>query len=316
MNTPIRKPAFHGTGGELFLIHLVNALLIVITLGIYWFWAKTKVRAYLYGQTEFDGDRFAYHGTGGELLRGWLKAVGLVFAVLVAGVLIQLLLGEIVGALFIYAALGLVVAPMAIVGARRYRLSRTSWRGVRFSFRASWKEFIPIFVPGVLLTVVTLGLYYPFFHVQVRRFLVDHSYFGNRPFSFDGDGRDIFGRHLLALLLFVPTLGFYWFWYTAFRNRYYWSHTSFGGARFESTVTGGALLGLFLTNALLLLVTLGIAFPWVQVRTIRFHADRLVLAGPAELEEVRQEALAATATGEGLADLMDVDLVGADFFGL
>ena len=26
-------------------------------------------------QSDFDGDRFAYHGTGKELLIGWLKAI-------------------------------------------------------------------------------------------------------------------------------------------------------------------------------------------------------------------------------------------------
>ncbi|MEE8224479.1 MAG: DUF898 family protein, partial [candidate division NC10 bacterium] len=51
---------FHGTGGSLFGIHIVNMFLTVITLGIYYFWGKTKVRNYLWSQTDFAGDRFAY----------------------------------------------------------------------------------------------------------------------------------------------------------------------------------------------------------------------------------------------------------------
>src|SRR6266545_6090236 len=72
---PLRRPTFHGTGGTLFGIHLVNTLLTLVTLGVYYFWAKTRLRRFLFSQTEIEGDRFAYHGTGRELLLGTLKAV-------------------------------------------------------------------------------------------------------------------------------------------------------------------------------------------------------------------------------------------------
>ncbi len=41
---------------------------------MYYCWAKTRVRRYLFSETAFEGDRFAYHGTGKELLLGFLKA--------------------------------------------------------------------------------------------------------------------------------------------------------------------------------------------------------------------------------------------------
>ena len=61
---PLRRPLFHGTGGTLFGIHVVNTLLTLVTLGFYYFWAKTRLRRYLFSHTEIEGDRFAYHGTG------------------------------------------------------------------------------------------------------------------------------------------------------------------------------------------------------------------------------------------------------------
>ena len=63
---------FHGTGGGLFKIMLINWILTILTLGIYSFWGKTKVRRYLCEQSSFVGDRFYYHGTGGELFKGAL----------------------------------------------------------------------------------------------------------------------------------------------------------------------------------------------------------------------------------------------------
>ena len=58
---------------------MVNLLLTIVTLGIYRFWAKTRIRRYLWSQTEFLGDRFEYTGTGKELLIGFL----IVFAFLI-----------------------------------------------------------------------------------------------------------------------------------------------------------------------------------------------------------------------------------------
>src|SRR5574341_778908 len=71
----VRRPSFRGEGGTLFGIHIVNVLFTLATLGWYYFWAKTRTRRFLFSQSEFAGDRFAYHGTGKEILIGTLKAV-------------------------------------------------------------------------------------------------------------------------------------------------------------------------------------------------------------------------------------------------
>jgi uncharacterized membrane protein YjgN (DUF898 family) len=305
-----RRLTFAGSGGTLLGIHIVNVLLTILTLGIYYFWAKVRVRSYLLSQTEFEGDRFAYHGTGRELLVGTLKA-GLVFGALSALFNAAPMLPGgppvMIGA-FLAGYIGfLVLIPVATVGARRYRLSRTSWRNILFSFEGNVGEFVKLFVGGALLTGLTLGFYYPFFATATHGFLVSHSRFGDRSFGFEGRGRDLFGPYLLALLLTVPTLGFVWFWYWARRTRYYWSHTSFGAARFASTMTGRRLFGLHLVNLVLLVLTFGLAWPWVTVRTLRFEFANLALTGALDAESVQQDAQTATATGDGLGDFLELD---------
>ena len=308
----IRRLSFHGSGGSLFGIHIVNVLLTFITLGIYYFWAKVRVRSYLLSQSEFEGDRFSYHGTGKELLIGWLKAM-LVFGVpvgllanapelLEAGVKVRVVAGILV--YFIVA----VFVPIAMVGARRYRLSRTAWRGIRFSFRGRVWDFVKLFVGGTLLSFITLGLYTPFFATKRQGFMVSHSHFGNRKFDFDGRGRDLFSPYLVAILLTLPTLGLCWIWFAARKRRYFWDHTSVSAARFHSTVTGGALLGLYVGNLLLLIVTLGLAWPWVKCRNARFAFRYLTLEGPLDVTGIQQEAqVVVAATGEGLAGFLDMD---------
>jgi uncharacterized membrane protein YjgN (DUF898 family) len=289
-------------------IHVTNVLLILLTFGVYYFWAKTRTRRYVFSESELAGDRFAYHGTARELLLGFVKAF-LVF--LLPIIVLQIVherldVGKIKeGAAYLVSVLVFIFLPVAMVGARRYRLSRTSWRGIRFSFRGKAWRFILLFIKGSFLTGLTLGLYYPFFLTERQAFMIANSYFGSERFEFNGRGRDLFGNYLLAVLLTPLTFGLCWIWFLARKRRFFWNHTRFGTARFRSTVTGGALLGLYVVNVLLLVVTLGVAWPWVRVRNIRFAFRYVTLEGPLDLERIRQQAQVASATGEGLAGFLD-----------
>jgi uncharacterized membrane protein YjgN (DUF898 family) len=307
--SPPRRPSFHGSGGSLLGIHVVNVLLTLVTLGVYYCWAKTRIRRYLYSESGFEGDRFAYHGNGKELLLGFLRAFVVFFLPVIVVLFVLDQFDVDVSVRNAAASLGSILyfmfTPVATVGSRRYRLTRTSWRGIRFSFRGRAKDFIWIFVKGYFLTALTFGLYHPFFLTERQEFLVSHSYFGNERFDFDGSGWDLFRGFVLSILLTLPTLGICWIWYLARKRRFFWDHTGFGQARFRSTVSGGALLGLYLVNALLLVCTLGIAWPWVRVRNIRFAYRYLELEGPLDLERIQQEAQLASATGEGLAGFLD-----------
>lgn len=302
---------FHGSGGELFGIFITNVLFTLLTLGVYSFWAKVKTRQYLWGQTEFAGDRFGFHGTGKELFIGWLKAAVLFGGlVVVTRMLLPTLwddpLADATGQILL--AVGFIVLlPLAIIGAMRYRLSRTSWRGVRFGFHGRYRELLGIMLRSFLLAGLTLGLYLPFYQTNLRRFLVNDSRFGSAPFAFDGEGWALMGRYVLTLLLTLPTLGLIWLWYLAFQRRYYWDHTSFAGARFHCTVTGGGLLGLYAVNLAIIVLSLGLALPWATVRTRRYEMENLVLQGPVDIEHITQQAQAATPTGEELSGFLDVD---------
>jgi uncharacterized membrane protein YjgN (DUF898 family) len=306
----IRQVFFHGTGGSLLGIHIVNTFLTIITLGIYYFWGKVRVRSYLMSQTEFEGDRFAYHGTGKELMIGFFKAAVAFGSFYVLMNIIPYLPGGIPVKVVVFVlAYGLLLLfiPMAMVGTRRYRLSRTSWREIRFSFRGKTADFIKVFLKGMLLTVFTLGFYKPYFDTRRYAFMASNSYIGNQKFEFDGQGRDLFRSYLLGILLTLPTMGLYWFWFGAKKLRYLWDHTLLGAARFHCTVTGTRLLLLSLGNLLLLIFTLGLAWPWIVVRNVQFVLTYLSLEGPLNLEAIQQDAQAATATGEGLDSILNLD---------
>ena len=338
--TATRRVIFRGIGRELCGIHVVAMFLTLITLGAYYFWAKTRIRRYLYAATEIENDRFAYHGTGRELLVGFLKALVIFILPIMALQWVPQLLGADPVTQGVAGLLGSVLAgifgAVAIIGARRYRLSRTSWRGIRFSFRADTKEFIKLLYTWGILMGLTLGLYYPVFVTRKYAYLTDHSYFGSAPFGFAGHPKGLvkpFFRMvaigLVALaafplaaiaggmagplaLIVVPLAGAAFAWaiaaFLAEKRRFFWNNTRLDGALFNCTVTAGGLLKLYTVNGLLLAVTLGLALPWVKVRNARYTCAHLTLAGPLDLAAIRQHAMQARATGEALSGLLGGDL--------
>lgn len=326
---------FHGSPDTLFRIYFMNLILTVITFGFYRFWGEVQLRRYLFNQTEFNGDRFAYHGTAGELFFGSLK-VGFFF-LLPLRILTELNqlpdLSLVSHGLMSLAAMlfSVLFRAVAIVGARRYRLSRTSWRGIRFSFHGRTTTFIRQYVIDLFLTVVTFGLYYPIFTMRKQQFLVPFSYFGNQAFEFTGQARDLYSSYVgtwlvsvalftlgvalagatdspLMLLLCLAPLSYCWCRYFVIQRRYCWNHTSYGSLKFRSHMTPGAFFLLNITNLLLLVVTLGLAWPWITVRNLHFAYSTLTTEGQIDPAQIQQQAQNAPATGEGFADLFNMEL--------
>ncbi|MEN6375691.1 MAG: YjgN family protein [Smithella sp.] len=303
--------SFQGNGGTLFGIQIVNLLLIIVTLGIYYFWAKTRVRSYTWSQVDFCGDRLAYHGMGKEILIGWIKAVALFgipfyilknVPILTGAPLSVIITGSLASSLLI-----MFFIPVATVGARRYRLSRTSLRGIRFSFRGKWQEFAKIFFGSLPWMILTFGFYFPYFEMRCQDFLIEKGYFGNQKFSFYGEGKDLIKSFIIAALLAFPTfmLSLVWYFYT--KKKYVWNHTSFSTASFKSTITFGGFIGLYLVNGLILILTLGLGAPWVKVRTMRYYLENLTLEGQVNFSKIVQEAQDSSAFGEEVGDFFALD---------
>ena len=81
---PVSAIAYEGRVGEVAAIALQNALFNLITLGFYRFWAKTRLRRYIWGSIEYRGERLEYTGRGGELFLGFLVAIAILLALVFA----------------------------------------------------------------------------------------------------------------------------------------------------------------------------------------------------------------------------------------
>jgi uncharacterized membrane protein YjgN (DUF898 family) len=327
------RPSFHGSGGDLLGIHVVNVFLTLVTLGLYRFWARVRVRKFLYANTELDGDRFAFHGTGREAFNGWSRGMMIVGVPLIAVRALEEFV-SLQTALLLEVAVGVAAAfvvPIAITGAWRYRLSRTEWRGLRFSYRGRPAPAIRAVIGSIVLTVLSLGICFPLVQVNLHRVLMGEAYYGQRRFGFDGRGGDLVGRFALAWIGMVAigtasavlvafTYGLsavlgavviarLWYGYAAYKQRYLMAHTAFETARFRSTVTGSGLFVLNAVNALIVALTFGLGVPWAKVRSMRYAIGHLAIVGTLDLAGIRQEAQQAAATGEGVADVLDADAI-------
>ena len=108
-----------------------GAVLLAATLGIYRFWLATDIRRFLWSNTEIAGEALEYTGTALELLLGFLIAIAILIPVYTVIFLAALDLGAIgkFSGMLAFAGLG-VLGQYAIYRARRYRLTRTIYRGL------------------------------------------------------------------------------------------------------------------------------------------------------------------------------------------
>jgi uncharacterized membrane protein YjgN (DUF898 family) len=267
--SPVPPPmpvAFSGSRSEFFHLVKRGAALELVTLGFYRFWLLTDIRRHLWSNTLVDGDAAEYTGRGKELLIGFLVALAILVPIYLGYLLIGLeaehyqAFASIPLFLFFY-----LFGQFAIFRARRYRLTRTIWRGVRFWMTGSgWIYALQASLWG-LLSAVTLGLALPWRMAALERYKMRHSYYGDLQGSFEGRGWEFFKRGwwlwLLAPVAMVvyPLAPFIYGAFKAVEWRWWLSGIRFGGVRIESSLPRSALIGLY-WKVIGWIVVLGLVF--------------------------------------------------------
>jgi uncharacterized membrane protein YjgN (DUF898 family) len=205
---PLPPGRFRGPERAFWRLLIRGAALLFVTLGIYRFWLSTDVRRFLWSNTEIAGDGLEYIGTARELLLGFLIAIALLVPInilLFLGAFIKGSAAQFSGVIAL--AVLTVLGQFAVYRARRYRLTRTVYRGLRFHQTGSaWRYAVcALFWWGMI--GITLGLAYPFAQASLERFKVGHTFYGDLRGRFEGSGFGLFFRGLVMwLLVMVPLL--------------------------------------------------------------------------------------------------------------
>lgn len=206
---PPNGARFSGDQPAFWLLLRRGAVLLFFTLGIYRFWLATDVRRFLWSNTEIAGDGLEYIGTARELLLGFLIAIALLVpinAVFFLAALSGGTLGQL-SSLLALAALG-VLGQFAIYRARRYRLTHTVYRGIRFHQTGSAWRYAICAIFWWAMIAVTLGLAYPWSVASLERFKLRHTFYGDLQGSFTGSGTRLFFRGFLFWFVVVAPLVF------------------------------------------------------------------------------------------------------------
>lgn len=206
---------FDGLRSELARLLIRNLFLNLLTLGIYRFWAKARVRHLLWRHVKILGEPLEYLGTGTELLIGFLAVVVILAPVATTySYVVPFLIPSgvpfsgIAMQFFYYAVLAFLI-QVAIYRVRRYRLTRTAWRGVRFGLHGSAFKYAAIWLLYGLMTVATLGLAYPWLRVATTRYFANSARFGSTRVSFDAGAGRLFGRWLTVVAPGLAAVGLF-----------------------------------------------------------------------------------------------------------
>jgi uncharacterized membrane protein YjgN (DUF898 family) len=213
MSDPNSQPAtsggvnFLGSRRAYWRLLIRGAMLLMVTLGIYRFWLTTDVRRFLWANSEIDGETLEYTGTPFELLLGFLVAVAILIPIYAGFFLAALdlgLLGKLSGVIG-FALLG-VLGQYAVYRARRYRLTRTIFRGLRFHQTGSAWGYSLRACLWWLASGFTLGLAYPFQLAFLERYKMRNTFYGDLAGRFEGSGLALFLRGILIWIVIVAPI--------------------------------------------------------------------------------------------------------------
>ena len=220
---------FENRGDRLIGLGLVNGILKILTLGLYGFWGKTEVRRRIWSFTRLNGEPLTYTGTGKELFLGFLIAFCFfMLPILLGGVAVAMMFGANKAAIgayqaFIYLVIFFLIGN-AMYRAQRYRLSRTTWRGIRGALIGSpqsygWAYFWTLAAPfaaaallggavwfvsphlGVAVASIgaIAGLWvFPWRANKLQGLLTQDTRFGDRPLTYSGRSGPLYKRYFFA----------------------------------------------------------------------------------------------------------------------
>lgn len=304
---------FKGESWPFARIVLKNAVLSILTLGIYFPWARTYRRRYLWANVRFQEQNLEYLGTAREILLGYLKLLGILGLLFLGEWILKPLLPDIYPIFRILYSLAMVLfIPWAIYRSRQYLLSRTRWRGIRFAMHPSASQFILTHICTWFLTFITLGLFTPWrLHFQYKAF-IENAYLGNQKLEYSGSSGELGKIFFKGLLFTIFSLGLYYFWLKAEMVSFLLSHSKLQGKRLVSRIEGGHLFAIFFLQLLLIPMTFGLALPWVSLFKLRTLLTNIGLEAELDLNQIGQAPFSA---GSAFAEEA-ADFTGASDFGL
>lgn len=338
--------SFSGTAEEYFRIWIVNIFLSILTLGIYYAWAKVRTRQYFYANTQLAGYNFEYLGNPLAILKGNLIVAG--------GFLLFYVVQNFVPFLSVGAgALFFLVYPFLLYSSMRFLAANSAYRNIRFRFRGTLGQSYFNYMLLPALTPFTLGLLFPYATFRQRQYLFGNAALGKSRNRFKGESGSFYGIYLMAvglgavmgvvlvavaiaigigaafmgggnrndpaalLPVIVPIYGLLVLGWLALQQfvstriaNYCWNESKLeGDIGFISTLKVWDMIKLRITNTLAIFFSLGLLIPWAKVRYTKYVLANLALVSYGDLDHfVADKADHENAIGDAATDFFNIEI--------
>ncbi len=330
---------FTGKGGEYFKIWVVNVFLTILTLGIYSAWAKVRKKRYFYKSTFLQNAPFDYLAEPKKILKGRLIVFGTLIILGATGYVEPYLL-------LVLTIPAILLFPWLVVKALNFKARNSSYRNICFSFRGTYGKAVKVFVLQWLITMLSLGIAYPYQRYCRTKYVFDNGVYGQTPFRLTLENSGgfysvylwkaagvgflvgiiaavIFGigrvflpdtvysmfEQFINLLFALTMIAFL----RAEGTNLVWSNVVLEGnpstVFFKSTLSATTMIWIYLSNAIAIVFSLSLLVPWASVRTVRYRLSNFRVSSSGELDTfIASEQEEIEAVGEETIDFFDFDI--------
>lgn len=333
-DTGDQKIQFTGSAGDYFGIWIINLILSIITLGIYSAWAKVRRETFFKNNTKIAEDVFAYHATGGQILKGRLIA----FAVIVIFQIVSTISPLVSGVLSIAI---MFLLPWVLNVSMRFRARMTSYRNIRFNWHGTYWKTLWFFVIAPIFGLASLGLLLPLITKSYYSYFAQSHSYGTTRFSGEARVREYYYAFLIGAIVpvvlvilaltgaailgsnedsklvanILPAIIAVLVYliliiYGVLCRNLMVNNLSLGDVvGFKSTLDPKIYIWIFVSNLLAILVSIGLLIPWSMVRMYKYLCESTIVRIEGDIEKFVDDAVTKQSSfGEAVADFEGIEV--------
>lgn len=105
----------------------------------------------------------------------------------------------------------IIIELLVVFYISKILIENVQYNNLKVGFNGRFLNYLGVLLLGMFLTIITIGIYYPWFIKRLMSFYVDNSELEKESFKFKGSGSKLFVIYLLAVVIptiFVAILGF------------------------------------------------------------------------------------------------------------
>jgi len=251
--------------------------------------------------TSYRNINFSYKGKTWSFYKLALLGIFLLIVYFGVSYFLSLILGRSVGGFSSSLLFSFIIIPLLYREYKHLVINNSYYGRANFSFNATKKDTIVVFVSIALITFV----FFLIFGVAVW---LGGILFGHAMRStFATDIAQILISIAFALILSLA-IGFYKGLADGFFSNFTRDNTKLGSAHFKGEIEPVTLGFISATNSVAIIASLGLLFPWARVRYLKYKFEHTLFACTDYDKFIADEKDNISTVGEEAMDFFDIDI--------